>query len=80
MLYQALPLTMLVTISALNGAGYPALVPARVTCKQASSGEEAVRIWCEGYGRADGDSDGIPCENVCHSKEQVDEIRGRQGC
>ena len=52
----------------------------RVTCKQVSSCEEAVEIWCNGYGRADGDSDGIPCENVCHSVEQVEEIRSRQGC
>ena len=53
---------------------------ARVTCKQVSSCEEAVEIWCNGYGRADGDSDGIPCETVCHSLEQVDEIRSRLGC
>lgn len=55
-------------------------VAARVTCKQVSSCEEAVQIWCNGYGRADGDSDGIPCENVCDTVEQVDEIRRNQGC
>ena len=62
-------------------AAEPATVIAvRVTCKQVSSCEEAVEIWCNGYRRADGDNDGIPCENVCHSVEQVDEIRARQGC
>ncbi|EJN05617.1 excalibur calcium-binding domain-containing protein [Phyllobacterium sp. YR531] len=53
---------------------------ARITCKQVSSCEEAVQIWCDGYGRADGDSDGIPCENVCSSKEEVDLIRQQIGC
>jgi hypothetical protein len=50
------------------------------TCKQVASCEEAVQIWCDGYRRADADKDGIPCENICHSKEQVDEIRERIGC
>nr|WP_295463105.1 excalibur calcium-binding domain-containing protein [Mesorhizobium sp.] len=50
------------------------------TCKQVASCEEAVQIWCDGYRRADGDGDGIPCENICRSKEQVDEIRTRIGC
>jgi len=47
----------------------------RKTCKQVDSCEEAVEIWCEGYRRADADNDGIPCENICHSLEQVEEIR-----
>jgi hypothetical protein len=50
------------------------------TCKQVDSCEEAVQIWCEGYRRADADNDGIPCENICRSKEQVDEIRDKIGC
>jgi hypothetical protein len=56
------------------------ILPARVSCKQVSSCEEAVEIWCNGYRRADGDNDGIPCENVCHSVGEVEEIRSRQGC
>ena len=52
----------------------------RRTCKSVSSCEEAVRLWCGGYSRADGDNDGIPCENVCTSKREVDEIRARIGC
>ena len=52
----------------------------RLTCKQVSSCEEAVEIWCNGYRRADGDHDGIPCENVCHSKEQVDAYRAGRSC
>ena len=50
------------------------------TCKEVRTCEEAVRLWCGGYGRADGDNDGIPCENVCHSRKEVDEIRRRIGC
>jgi hypothetical protein len=50
------------------------------TCKQVSSCEEAVILWCNGYRRADADSDGIPCENVCSTREQVDEIRRVIGC
>jgi hypothetical protein len=60
--------------------GNPLLQHVRVTCKQVSSCEEAVQIWCNGYRRADGDSDGIPCENVCYTLEQVNEIRQQQGC
>ena len=60
--------------------GNPSLQYARVTCKQVSSCDEAVQIWCNGYRRADGDSDGIPCENVCNTVEQVNEIRQQQGC
>ena len=50
------------------------------SCKQASSCEEAVAMWCGGYTRADGDGDGIPCENVCHSLEQVRKIKDDIGC
>jgi hypothetical protein len=45
-----------------------------------TSCREAVELWCSGYRRADADSDGIPCENICHSREQVDEIRRAIGC
>lgn len=60
--------------------GDTVVVLARGTCKQVSSCEEAVALWCGGYSRADADNDGIPCENVCHSVEQVEEIKRRQGC
>jgi hypothetical protein len=50
------------------------------SCKQASTCEEAVVMWCGGYSRADGDGDGIPCENVCHSLEQVQKIKKEIGC
>lgn len=52
----------------------------RRSCKAVSTCEEAVQIWCDGYNRADGDDDGIPCENVCGSRSQVDEIRAAIGC
>jgi len=50
------------------------------SCKQASSCVEAVRAWCGGYRRADGDNDGIPCENVCRSRGEVNRIRQQVGC
>jgi len=53
---------------------------ARRSCKQVADCEEAVRIWCDGYRRADGDGDGIPCENVCRSLEEVNAIRQAIDC
>lgn len=50
------------------------------TCKTVSSCEEAVELWCGGYSRADGDGDGIPCENVCGSRPQVNAIKQKIGC
>jgi hypothetical protein len=50
------------------------------TCKEVASCEEAVAIWCAGYRRADADKDGIPCENVCHSRKDVEDIQSRIGC
>lgn len=62
-----------------NSEGTVMLAAAR-TCKQVASCEEAVELWCNGYRRADADKDGIPCENICHSLEQVEEIRSAIGC
>lgn len=67
-------------IPSLQPEGQPVERVAGKTCKQVRDCEEAVQIWCDGYRRADGDGDGIPCENICHSKAQVDEIRERIGC
>lgn len=58
------------------------LVQARrgLTCKQMPDCRSAVILWCSGYGRADGDGDGIPCENVCSSRRQVAAILREIGC
>lgn len=58
----------------------PLLLAQRRTCRSVSSCREAVILWCGGYRRADGDNDGIPCETVCGSRRQVDEIRREIGC
>jgi hypothetical protein len=50
------------------------------TCKQVDSCAEAVDLWCDGYNRADGDNDGIPCENVCSSREEVEALEGDRHC
>ncbi|WP_280136914.1 excalibur calcium-binding domain-containing protein [Microvirga vignae] len=52
----------------------------RRSCKAVSTCEEAVEMWCGGYSRADGDDDGIPCENVCRSLSQVEAIKKKVGC
>jgi hypothetical protein len=68
------------------GAGHaePGMSPpirlAQRTCRDVSSCREAVILWCNGYRRADADSDGIPCENVCRSREQVQAIQKEIGC
>jgi hypothetical protein len=50
-------------------------------CTDYSSCEEAVIAWCAGqHPKADGDRDGIPCENVCSSLEDVEEIKVRINC
>ena len=51
------------------------VVEARLTCKQMTDCEDAVMLWCNGYSRA-----GIPCENVCRSLREVNEIRQAIGC
>ncbi|GEO86610.1 MULTISPECIES: excalibur calcium-binding domain-containing protein [Alphaproteobacteria] len=59
---------------------FPIWLAAGRTCKQVANCAEAVELWCSGYSRADADHDGIPCENVCHSRDEVDRIRGTIGC
>lgn len=50
-------------------------------CTDYNRCEQAVRAWCEGrHRRADGDGDGIPCENVCRSRSQVRDIQRQIGC
>lgn len=65
------------SIPSLSGQVMPV---AGWTCSRASNCAEAVRAWCGGYRRADGDSDGIPCENVCRSRAEVRRIRQQIGC
>ena len=50
-------------------------------CADYSTCRQAVINWCNGsHPRADGDKDGIPCENVCRSRAQVEEIKREIGC
>ena len=50
-------------------------------CRDYRTCRQAVENWCAGnHPRADGDGDGIPCENVCRSKAIVDKIRVEIGC
>lgn len=59
----------------------PPIILVRNTCKQYRNCREAVVAWCAGlHPRADGDHDGIPCENVCRSKSVVDKIKAAIKC
>lgn len=58
----------------------PVVRVARASCKAARSCKEAVIMWCNGYSQADRDGDGIPCENVCSSLAQVEQIKEEVGC
>lgn len=73
-------LLLFAQVESVAHAQASAIEVAARSCKQVSSCEEAVILWCNGYRRADGDNDGIPCENVCSTAEQVDEIRRVIGC
>ncbi|MCB8839986.1 hypothetical protein [Aurantimonas sp. VKM B-3413] len=51
------------------------------SCKSYSNCREAVIAWCAGrHPRADGDNDGIPCENVCGSRAEIVAIMQEIGC
>jgi len=70
----------IILLAVLTAAGTAQAQGSHRTCKQVDSCEEAVEIWCNGYRRADADHDGIPCENICRSRAQVEEIQSRIGC
>jgi len=71
---RALGLAALMTL-ALGAEAHAA------TCKSYRSCREAVIAWCAGqHPRADGDNDGIPCENVCRSRADVVAIMAEIGC
>ena len=49
-------------------------------CKQMESCAEAVESWCNGHSDRDRDGDGIPCENICRSREQTLAEEALIGC
>lgn len=55
-------------------------VAQRRSCRAVSTCREAVEMWCGGYTGADRDGNGIPCENIGHSRAQVDQLRREAGC
>lgn len=67
-------------LSALVLTGFT-LEARAASCKSYSTCREAVIAWCAGqHPRADGDNDGIPCENVCRSRADVVAIMAEIGC
>lgn len=69
-----------VPVSALDSSPSLLQMAQRASCKAATSCQDAVAMWCGGYRAADADGDGIPCENVCRSRSQVEGIRKQIGC
>jgi hypothetical protein len=50
-------------------------------CTDYTSCRQAVVAWCAGdHPRADGDDDGIPCENLCSTRAEVVAIMAEIGC
>jgi len=69
-----------VVISTVLSSVVLAQTAAAAKCSDYRSCSQAVRAWCAGWHpRADGDKDGIPCENVCRSVPQVRRERARIG-
>ena len=69
---------ILILALAIVSSASPALA---ARCTDYSSCREAVEAWCAGrHNGADRDKDGIPCENVCPSREKVVEIMREIGC
>ena len=67
--------SMMITLAASSGTQAASCKKDYSTC------EQVVRTWCDGgHPGADRDGDGIPCENMCRTKSEVDEIRRRIGC
>jgi len=49
-------------------------------CKEMESCAEAVESWCSGHSDRDRDGDGIPCENICRSRQQTLAEQALIGC
>jgi hypothetical protein len=65
---------LLFTLSACSSAQ-------AASCKSYRTCGQAVKAWCAGkHPRADGDGDGIPCENVCKSKKKVAAEKKKISC
>ncbi|WP_245410643.1 hypothetical protein [Notoacmeibacter marinus] len=70
----------LILMLALSVAFAPASALA-ARCTDYANCRQAVENWCAGrHARADGDNDGIPCENVCTSRAEVQAIMAEIGC
>ncbi|UVC07230.1 excalibur calcium-binding domain-containing protein [Rhizobium sp. TH2] len=65
----------IIAISAFDGA-----CADKRYCKQMESCAEAVESWCNGHFDRDRDGDGIPCENICLSREQTLAEEVKIGC
>lgn len=79
-----MPIANAIAVKALLILAFSLPIPGKAhaaRCKDYRTCEQAVINWCAGrHPRADGDNDGIPCENVCRSLAQVNRIRQQIGC
>ncbi|GGD35213.1 excalibur calcium-binding domain-containing protein [Aureimonas glaciei] len=78
---MARPLVLFRPLAAILALAVSTQSVAAASCKNYSNCREAVVAWCAGsHPRADGDGDGIPCENVCRSRADVVAIMAEIGC
>lgn len=72
--YARLPVLLLALVCSAESV-------AAASCKEYPTCREAVVAWCAGsHPRADGDNDGIPCENLCRSRAEVQAVMAEIGC
>jgi len=76
----AASLILLAAMDAPRAENKPLVFAQSRSCQSVNTCKEAVEMWCGGYKRADADKDGIPCENVCRSLIQVEQIKAAIGC
>lgn len=78
---MAAPLFLVRLLAATMALAISTQSVSAASCKSYSNCREAVIAWCTGnHPRADGDGDGIPCENVCRSRADVVAIMAEIGC
>lgn len=68
-------MTKLLLLLLLTALLFTPEISAAKYCKYYRSCAEVIADYPDGkFGKRDGDDDGIPCENVCRSRQQVEDL------
>lgn len=68
-------MTKLLLLLLLTALLFTPEISAAKYCKYYRSCAEVIADYPDGkFGKRDGDNDGIPCENVCRSRKQVEQL------